>query len=152
MQPLAERWQSALARVLERWPDAFKNTDLDPAAIRERMEKLVARVERVAADIREHAFEGLSQTELLAARLRSAFASNAMGGKSTHEARWRTAADTVKDAQAAWLRIPPSSGPEVRALEARFREACRRVLEHARRQTGDTRRQKPIDRPTAAVV
>ena len=152
MQPLAERWQSALARVLDRWPDAFKNTDLDPAAVRERMEKLVARVERVAADIREHVFEGLSQTELLAARLRSALASNAMGGKSTHEARWRTAADTVKDAQAAWLRIPPSSGPEVRALEARFRDACRRVLDHARRQTGEARRQKPVDRPTAAVV
>ena len=152
MQPLAERWQAALARVLDRWPEAFKDTDLDPVAVRERMAKLVARVEGVAAELRDHNLEGLSQTELLAARLRSALASNAMGGKSSQESRWRTAADTVKDAQAAWLRIPPAPGPEARGLETRFREACRRVLEQTRRQAGDTRRSKPMDRPRAAVV
>ena len=151
MQPLAERWQSALARVLERWPEGFRNTDLDPAVARERMAKLVARVEAIAAEMREERAEGLSQTELLAARLRSALASNAMGGRASQEVRWRTAADTVKDAQAAWLRIPPAFGAEARALETRFRDACRQVLDRTRRQTGDSRRQKSMDR-TAAVV
>jgi hypothetical protein len=75
-----------------------------------------------------------------------------MGGRVSQEARLRTATDTVKDAQGAWLRLPPAPGPEGRALEARFREACRRVMDQARRQTADSRRNKPMDRPTAAVV
>jgi hypothetical protein len=152
MQALVERWQGALARVLELRPDAFTGTDLDPAAVCDRMAKLVARVEAAAADAREHTPEGLSQTELLAARLRSALASNAMGGKATQESRWRAAVDTVKDAQAAWLRLPPAPGTEARNLESRFREACRRVMDHARRHTADSRRNRPMDRPTAAVV
>lgn len=152
MQTLAERWQNALALVLERRPEVFAGTDLDPAAVRERMAKLVARVEAAAAEARESAQEGLSQTELLAARLRSALASNAMGGRATQEARWRGAVDTVKDAQAAWLRLPPTPGPEAHALETRFRDACRRVMDYARRQTADSRKNRPMDRPTAAVV
>jgi hypothetical protein len=151
MRPLADRWQAALARVVERWPDAFAKTELDPPAVRERMARLVARVEALAVETREA--EGLSQTELLAARLRSALASNAMGGRVSHENRMRSAIDTVKDAQAAWLRLPPAPGPETRALEARFREACRRVMDQARRQTTDSRRNKPMEeRRTAAVV
>jgi hypothetical protein len=150
MRPLAERWQAALARVVERWPAAFGKTELDPEAVRERMMKLITRIESLAVETREA--EGLSQTELLAQRLRSAFASNAMGGRVSQEARLRTATDTVKDAQGAWLRLPPAPGPEGRALEARFREACRRVMDQARRQTADSRRNKPMDRPTAAVV
>ena len=148
MRPLADRWQAALERVIERWPDAFAGTDLDPVAVRQRMEKLVARVESLAADTREHGPDGRSQTEILAARLRSALASNAMGGSVTDESKWRTAADTVKDAQAAWFRLPPGGGPQSRALESRFREACRRVLEHVKRHAGDSRRSKP----TAAAV
>ncbi len=153
MRPIAERWQAALAQVLRRWPTAFANTDLDPAIARQRMEKLVARVEGVAAEARERAVEdGRSQTEILAARLRSAFASNAMGGRVSSEAKWRTAVDTVKDAQAAWLRVTPTPGPETDALESRFREACRSVMDQARKHTADTRRGKPAERETAAAV
>ena len=42
IKPLADRWQAALARVVERQGDAFKGTELDPAAVRQRMEKLIA--------------------------------------------------------------------------------------------------------------
>ena len=42
IKPLADRWQAALARIVERQGDAFKGTELDPATIRQRMEKLVA--------------------------------------------------------------------------------------------------------------
>jgi hypothetical protein len=112
------------------------------------MEKLVARIEALAADTQDRAADGRSQTEILAARLRSALASNAMGGRVSDESRWRTAADTVKDAQATWLRLPPASGPAVRMLESRFRDACRRVFDHVKRHAGESRR----NRPTAAAV
>jgi len=150
MRAIADRWQAALTRVIERWPDAFSGTDLDPSAVVHRMQKLVARIETLAAEARESSsHEGRSQTEILAARLRSALASNAMGGRVNEEAKWRDAGDTVKDAQSAWLRLPPVTSPEARALEARFREACRRVIEQARRHSNVSRRPH---RPAAAAV
>ena len=133
MRTLADRWQTSFTAVLSRWPEAFAGTDLDPTVVRQRMENLVAKIESLASEAREEALDGRSQTEILAARLRSALASNAMGGRVSDDAKWRNAADTVKDSQAAWLRLPPIGGPEVRALESRFREACRRVLDHAKR-------------------
>ncbi len=68
-----------------------------------------------------------------------------MGGRVSEEVKWRAAADAVKDAQAAWQRLGPATNAEAHALEHRFRDACRRVSEHARRhshggQTGQPRR------------
>jgi hypothetical protein len=139
MRPLAERWQNAFSTVLSRWPDAFQSTELDPVAVRQRMEKLVTRVEGLATDTEEAPAPGRSQTEMLAARLRSALASNAMGGAVNDEAKWRNAADTVKDAQAAWLRLPPIGGPDIERLESRFRDGCRRVMDHVRRHNNQTK-------------
>jgi len=149
MRAIADRWHAALTSVIEKWPDALSGTDLDPTAVRQRMDKLVKRVEALAAEARESSLEGRSQTEILAARLRSALASNAMGGRVNEEAKWRDAADIVKDAQSAWLRLPPVTGPDARALESRFREACRRVNDQARRHAGVPRRP---NRPAAAAV
>lgn len=143
MKPLTDRWQVALARVVDRHPDAFRGTDLDPAAVIQKMQKLLGRVESYLADLKDTP-QGLSQTELLAARLRSALASNAMGGRSNEDAKWRAAADAVKDAQTAWHRLGPATTGEARALEARFRDVCRRVNEHARRHVpSGGRRQRP---------
>ncbi len=41
MKPIADRWQAAFSRILTERPEAFAGTDLDPAAVRQRMEKLV---------------------------------------------------------------------------------------------------------------
>jgi uncharacterized protein DUF349 len=140
MRTLADRWQTAFTNVLSRWPEAFSGSDLDPVVVRQRMEKLVAKIESLASETRDDTFEGRSQTEVLAARLRSALASNAMGGRVNDEAKWRHATDTVKDAQAAWLRLPPIAGAEAAALERRFRDACRRVMEHAKRHASPRQR------------
>ena len=148
MKPLADRWQAALASLVAAHPSAFAGTDLDPAAVVQRMEKLVARVEGHLSELPAEPERGVSQTELLAARLRSALASNAMGGRGGADAKWRAAADAVKDAQVAWQRLPPVHTPEAEALAARFREACRRVTERSRRQSGSGRRQ---DEPTAVA-
>jgi hypothetical protein len=131
---LADRWQAALAQVVSRHAASFAGTDFDPAVARQRMEKLVAKVEAFLADVRDDA-PGLSPTEALAAKLRSALASNAMGGRSTDDAKWRGAAEAVKDAQAAWDRLAPIAGDDARSLEPRFRDACRRVMDRAKRQT-----------------
>jgi hypothetical protein len=129
---LAARWQTALAAVVRQHADAFAGTDFDPAVARQRMEKLIAKVETFLTDVREEP-AGLSPTEALAAKLRSALASNAMGGRHSDEARWRGAVDAVKDAQTAFDRLVPIAGPEGEPLESRFRDACRRVMDHARR-------------------
>jgi hypothetical protein len=85
---------------------------------------------------------------MLAAKLRSALASNAMGGRVNEDSKWRAAADAVKDAQAMWQRLAPVGGADASDLDMRFREACRRVLDHARRHATGAKR--PI-KQTAAV-
>ena len=144
MKELTDRWHDALSAILAGHPEAFGGTDLDPTAVIHKMEKLVARVEDLVADSSDSDEAEISQTELLAAKLRSAFATNAMGGRVNEEAKWRAAADTVKDAQSAWQRLAPVDGPAVRALEARFREACRKIHDQARRH----KQPQPQGRPS----
>ncbi len=155
MKDLNDRWQAALAAILNARPDAFAGTDLDPSAVVHRMEKLVARVEGLLEGADDAApSEPVSQTELLAARLRSAFANNAMGGRGSDDSKWRAANDAMKDAQAAWRRLPPIDVPEAHALEIRFREACRRVQDHVRRHRQPAQQpsqDRPPRREAAAV-
>jgi hypothetical protein len=146
MKPLVDRWQAAFARVLERFPAAFLNTEFDPALVMQRMDKLIARVEALLANVREPV-KGQSQAEILAARLRSALATNAMGGGPSEESRWRAAADVVRDAQSAWQRLTPLNGSDTNGHEARFREACRRVNDHVRRHAGQSNQAGPARRP-----
>jgi hypothetical protein len=148
---LTDRWHSALTRAVAAAPQAFAGTDLDPAMVIQRMEKLVGRVEAFLEES-EESTEGLSHTELLAAKLRSALASNAMGGRANEEAKWRGAADTVKDAQAAWQRLAPIKSPFADALAVRFREACRRVNERARRGSATAPRERRAPERQAAAV
>ena len=132
-------------------PQAFAGTDLDPAMVIQRMEKLVARVEAFLEEI-DDSTDGLSHTELLAAKLRSALATNAMGGRASEDAKWRAAIDTVKDAQVAWQRLAPTSGPVVEALTAQFREACRRINDRARRASSPSPRERRAPEREAAAV
>jgi hypothetical protein len=127
MKAVNERWQRALGQLASNQAALFTGTDLDPQAVIRRMEKLVARVENLATEAPVTTGSHLSATEQLAARLRQALASNAMGGRHTDEQKHRATADAVRDAQAAWQRLPPVGLPEARGLETRFREACRRL-------------------------
>jgi hypothetical protein len=153
MRALADRWQAAFSQLGAKWPAAFKGTEFDPDLVRQKLEKIVTRVEGLLEQIPEAAAKGAgtSQTELLAARLRSALASNAMGGRASDESKWRAAAEAVRDAQVAWQRLAPMAGDTAQALEARFREACRKVNEHARRHAGSPPRRSPRTNAAAAV-
>jgi len=78
----------------------------------------------------------LSPTELLARQLRERLASNTIGGGRTAEAeesRWRAAEQTVREAQAQWMRLGPMP-PEIAApLYERFQRACRRFFDQRKR-------------------
>jgi hypothetical protein len=64
---------------------------------------------------------------MLAQKLRSALAQNAMGGRSSDDSKWRSAADTLKDAQASWQRLPPVPGDEAAALQTKFNNVARKI-------------------------
>ena len=149
---LADRWRAALAKIVQAHGGAFAGTELDPSAAQQRLEKLVARVEALLDDVEEPEEEELSPTEALAARLRTALASNAMGGRVNQEPKWRAAAEHVKEAQTAWSRLAPIANPE-RDLETRFRDACRRVTDQARRHgAGGGQHPRRPNKPTMAMV
>lgn len=131
MKALNERWKAALAALVSKWPASFAGTDLDPAAIHERMEKLIAKVENLIKDEKPAATANKSATELLAERLRSALASNAMGSRAD-DSKWRAASAAVEEAQDAWQRIAPVPNEDTRALEARFKAACKRVMDQVK--------------------
>ena len=132
LKALQVRWKDSLATLTTKWPAAFAGTDLDPAAIVQRMQKLVAKVEGlIEENEKPAATSGKSATELLAERLRSALASNAMG-KRGDDSKWRNAASTVDEATAAWYRLAPVPSEEATALEARFRTACKRVMDQVK--------------------
>jgi hypothetical protein len=135
MKTLHERWQAALAALVARWPAAFAGTDLDPAAIRERMEKLVAKVERLIKEEEPVAPASRSTTQDLAERLRSALASNAMGVRAD-DSKWRAASTTVEQAQDAWQRITLVPDEDTRVLEVRFKVACKRVMDQVKLHVG----------------
>jgi hypothetical protein len=151
LAPMAERWRVAFAAVLERRPDAFQGTDFDPSVVQQRMEKLVAKVEALVGSTREQV-DTRSQTELLAAKLRSAFATNAMGGRVNEEGKWRAAIEAVKDAQASWQRLMAPATAEARALEHRFKDACRKVMEQAKRHAGQSGPPRPAPKQTTGAT
>jgi hypothetical protein len=142
MKGLNERWQQAISRLVANHASLFAGTDLDPQVVVQRMQKLVARVEGLAAESPVKSEQPLSPTEQLAAKLRQALASNAMGGRHTDETKQRSRTDAVREAQAAWQRLPVVALPEAKELEARFREACRRLQGHERSQRSQQRAQE----------
>jgi hypothetical protein len=137
---LHQRWTTALAALVLRSPAAFAGTDLDPVASRERMERLIAKVESLAPAGEEAPVAApaeKSATELLAERLRSALANNALGARPD-EVRWRTVGRAVEDAQEAWGRLGWVPGADTGLLEDRFNAACARAMTQVKRHVGST--------------
>ena len=127
--PLSARFVAAMERLLSAYPAAFKGTELDIDASRQRMEKLCARVEGFTADNEP----APSSSQALAAMLREALAANTIGGRAGEESKWRAMADEVRQAQASWARLVPVPGDTGRALTDRFHKACNRFFEQYRR-------------------
>ena len=144
--PLSARFVSALERALITHPDAFKGTELDVEPNRQKMEKLVARVEGFMTDA---APPPASSSQALADMLREALASNTIGGRAGEESKWRTMAEDVRQAQAAWSRLGPVPGETGRALNERFHRAVTKFFDQYRRkvpppQQTSQRERKPV--------
>lgn len=129
--PLSGRFVTAMERLLTTYPESFKGTELDVEASRQRMEKLVAKVEGFASQAPEAA---TSSTQDLAARLREALASNTIGGRAGEESKWRGMAEEVRQAQASFARLVPVPGDTGRQLSERFHKACNRFFDQYRRK------------------
>ncbi|NUR56057.1 MAG: DUF349 domain-containing protein, partial [Acidobacteria bacterium] len=129
--PLSARFVAAMERLLTTYPDAFRGTELDVEGSRQRMEKLVARVEGFVSE-KDAAPASTSQD--LAARLREALAANTIGGRAGEETKWRTMAEEVRQAQASWARLVPVPGETGRQLSERFHKACNRFFDQYRRR------------------
>ena len=107
--PLSERFVDALERVMLTHPEQFRGTELDVDASRQKMEKLIAKVEGFLSDA---APAPSNSSQALADMLREALASNTIGGRGSDEARWRAMGDDVRQAQASWSRLGPGPGAD----------------------------------------
>jgi Domain of Unknown Function (DUF349) len=129
--PLSGRFVGALERLLAANPEAFRGTELDVEANRQKMEKLCLRVEGFLND---GAGPEVSSSQALAAMLREALAANTIGGRAGEESKWRAMAEDVRQAQAAWNRLGPVPGEAGQQLADRFHRACSRFFENMRRR------------------
>ena len=136
LAPLADRMNTALLALVNKWPDAFKGTDMDPELTKRKMEKLVSKIEALLPpDSREPA-ANLSPAETLARQWREALAANTMGAaaaRQAEDARHRATEQEVRSAQSAWQRLGPLDPEERKPLQDRFDRACRRFFEQKRR-------------------
>jgi hypothetical protein len=138
--PLSARFVNALERLIASSPDAFRGTELDVDANRQKMDKLCARVEGFAAEAGATPPEGSSQA--LAAMLREALAANTIGGRAGEESKWRGMAEEVRQAQSAWTRLSPVPGDAGRELTERFHRACNKFFEQYRRRVPQQQTQR----------
>jgi hypothetical protein len=141
--PLSARFVGALERLIVVYPDAFRGSELDVEANRQKMEKLATRVEGFLSEAGAAAPAAGSQA--LAAMLREALAANTIGGRAGEESKWRAMADEVRQAQSGWTRLGPVPGDSGRALTERFHRACNRFFDLYRRKVpAQTQRGKPV--------
>lgn len=136
LAPLAERVNDAMLKLVTRWPEAFTGTDLDPAATRDRMSKLIVKVEKLLPAESAEPVKNLSPAELLARQWREALAANTMGAgaaRQAEDARQRAAEQEVRSAQSAWNRLGPLAPEERKPLQERFDRAVRKFFEMKRR-------------------
>jgi phage repressor protein C with HTH and peptisase S24 domain len=142
--PLSGRFVAAMERLLTSFPEPFRGTELDVEASRQRMEKLVSRVENLVAG----AEPKQDSPQDLAARLREALASNTIGGRGGEESKWRGMAEEVRQAQSSFARLVPVPGEAGRQLGERFHKACNRFFDQYRRKvpqgSGAPQRGRPV--------
>lgn len=136
LAPLADRVNTAMLALVNRWPDAFRGTEIDPETTRRKMEKLVGKIEALLPPEMHEPSANLSPAEVLARQWREALAANTMGAaaaRQAEEARHRAVEQEVRSAQSAWARLGPLDPETRRPLQERFDRACRRFFEQKRR-------------------
>jgi hypothetical protein len=143
--PLSARFVAALERLTVAAPEAFKGTELDVESNRQRMDKLIAKVEGFVTE----AAPPTAGSQALASMLREALASNTIGGRAGEESKWKAMAEEVRQAQQSWSRLGPVPGETGRELADRFHKACNRFFDQYRRKVppgtgGGERKGRPV--------
>ena len=114
--------------LVESFPEAFRDTDLDPEVSRQRMEQLCERIEKLIVSDKADSKTDLSPAELLARRWRETLAANTMGAKVDPAAERRATVEEAKRVQLEWKRLPLPYGEEGRRITKRFTQACDRFF------------------------
>jgi hypothetical protein len=125
---VAVRFDQAMNRVVEVYPDAFRGTPLDPARQLKRLEELCRCVETLVQD-ESPSEHNVTPAEMLATKWRDALANNTMGVRVDEAAKRRAAIDEVKRLRAERRRLGKLPGEEARRLSQRFERACERLSE-----------------------
>jgi hypothetical protein len=127
---LRARLDTALGRLVDRFPGAFAGTDLDPVRNVPALERLCERVESM---MHEEAgappADARSPAEILADRLREALASNTMGARVDADVKRREDAEAVRRLQAERRALGDIPGETGHQLSERFRAACDRFFQ-----------------------
>lgn len=137
VRPMQDRFATAAQVLLERYPEAFRQSAFDPHVTRARMTELVQQVEQLGSpQTAPHAAVQVAPAAALATMLKEALASNTIGGRVDDQTKRRAAQETVRAARAAWSRLGPATGDEASDLERRFTAACRK-FDDPRDERGD---------------
>ncbi len=113
--------------AVERAPDSFRGTELDPDVSKKRKQKLLSKAEELAPANRTPAVDPNAPADELAARLRAALAENALGSSLAGVTDGRSMTDVIADLRDAWNQLGPVPGDEGVDLEERFAAACERA-------------------------
>lgn len=135
LQDRDARFQASIEKLVAMWPTAFAGTDLDPELTRQRMEKLIAKIEAIVSG-QSAPRPALSPVELLAQQWRERLAANTIKGSAngeSDESRSRVAEQEVRALEAQWARLGPLAAEAARPLQERFQRACRRFHEQRKR-------------------
>ncbi|MGH9194764.1 MAG: DUF349 domain-containing protein, partial [Acidimicrobiia bacterium] len=134
-EALLRRFTDVCARLVETYPESFRDTDLDPEVNRRKMEQLCLRVESFLAEDEPEVAE--SSAALLARQIKRAIDANSLGGRVDDQARWKASVEQVRSAQAAWKRLGPVPGEAGRSLKRRFENGCSRFFQQLPAHTRD---------------
>ncbi|HEV7555715.1 MAG TPA: DUF349 domain-containing protein, partial [Kofleriaceae bacterium] len=115
---------SMVRHVIEKHPDQVAGTELDPAALRGRRDKLIAKAEDLLPKQPSAPAENLD----VAAQLKAAMRQNAFGDLRFSG---RDPVEVVDELRAQWGEAGPLLDDSDRAQETRFDEVVARVLEAA---------------------
>ncbi|HMG57102.1 MAG TPA: DUF349 domain-containing protein, partial [Kofleriaceae bacterium] len=121
---LAAEVDAMVAHVVSAQPDAVRGTELDPAQLRARRDKLIAR----AIELLPRAPAAPDAGVDLAAQLKNAMRQNAFGDLRFSG---RDPVEVIDELRASWAEVGPVIGDEDREQLARFDATVQRVLDAA---------------------
>lgn len=121
---LAKSVEQMLRHVVTANPEAVKGTELDPAASRNRREKLIGKAEEL---LPKAAPQATSDADI-ATQLKNAMRSNAFGDLRFSG---RDPVEVVDELRTQWLEAGPVLDDEDQAQQTRFDDVLRRVLDAA---------------------